>query len=239
MNYIEIIILINLLIHNLFIAITNYILSSKNRIFPILLSNFVDIVYIILYIYFPYKFDNYQYVFVLIISIIPFIKKRLYITLLGSIIYLLLNFTLGGTSKIIYYILESFYSVILALITIYISFLIIAIYKKIKFNIKNLNYDIIIKDKNKELFLNGYIDTGNILTSDDNIPIVFLDKSIKIGTFKKKIKINTVSICKYIDIYSIESFKIKINNKYIVKDVYIAFTNLHTSCMFGINLLGG
>lgn len=239
MNYIEIIIVINLVIHNLFIVIANYVLASKKSIFWIIVSNVIDVIYLLLYMLYPYEFESFQYLFILLISIIPFIRRGIRVSLLSCIIYLALNFMLGGTSKIIYYVLEGFYAVIISIISITICFVIVAVYKKINIKVNKLNYEIIITDKNRELFITGFCDTGNLLTTEDNIPIVFLDYSINVGRYKKRININTVSVSKSIDLYVVDSFKIKVNKKYIRKDVYIAFSNINTSCMFGLYLLGG
>ena len=37
----------------------------------------------------------------------------------------------------------------------------------------------------------------------------------------------------------IESFKINLNDKYIEKDVYIAYSDINYDVMFGCDLLGG
>ena len=44
---------------------------------------------------------------------------------------------------------------------------------------------------------------------------------------------------KNIPIYAVKSFKIKIKNKYVKKDVYIAYGDIAFNVMFGSNLLGG
>ena len=53
------------------------------------------------------------------------------------------------------------------------------------------------------------------------------------------ININTVSTNKQIPIYEVDSFKIKIKNKYVKKDVYIAYGDIAFNVMFGTDLLGG
>lgn len=239
MRYIEIIILVNLTIHICFIIVANFILKQKKNIIMISISCILDIIYIFMYIYIPYELDSYKYILVFIISFIPFITKGIIKALMSSLIYLMLNFTLGGSAEILYNTLNNFYSVIISLILILFIFSIIAVYKKTHISVNNLVYEIVVTDDNHSIYLNGYCDTGNFLSTDENIPIVFINNKIDIGKYKKSILIQTVSIKKYINLYEIKEFKIKINNKYIKRDVYIAFADINYMAMFGINVLGG
>lgn len=193
----------------------------------------------LMYIYMPYKLEPYRYIFIFIISITPFITKGVTKALMGSLVYLMLNFTLGGSAEILYNILNNFYSVLISLFIMLLLLSIFAVYKKINISPKSLEYEISITDNKHSLYLNGYCDTGNFLTTDENIPVVFINKKFEIGKYKKSIIIQTVSTKKYINLYEINEFKIKIKNKYIKKDVYIAFADINHMAMFGLNLLGG
>lgn len=239
MRYIEIIIALNLAVHILFIRIANYLLKQKNNKLLILFSSVIDIIYTLLYLLFPYELEVYKYIFILLISILPFIGKGLIKALLSMIIYFMLNFMLGGTSELIYNIISNFYAVLISLLIINVAFIIYAIYKRLNISLNNLNYDIIIKHNNKKLNLKGYCDTGNFLTTDNNIPVVFINQKIKIGKYKKNIIINSVSVKKEINLYEVESFLIKINNKYVKKDVYLAHADISCMVMFGLDILGG
>ena len=88
-------------------------------------------------------------------------------------------------------------------------------------------------------FLEGYCDTGNFLNANDNIPIIFVNKRIKIGKYKNEIIINSLSTKKKIRIYTVDDFKIRINDRLVSKDVYIAYGNIKYDIMFGLDLLGG
>lgn len=159
--------------------------------------------------------------------------------MLEAIVYLMLNFTLGGSAEILYRIVNNFHSVIISLVLMVLLIGIFAIYKKINISHKSLIYELIISDENNLIYLNGYCDTGNFLTTDDNIPIVFLNNKISIGKYKRRILIQSVSTKSYINLYEVKEFKIKIKNKFIKRDVYIAFADINHMAMFGLNILGG
>ena len=60
------------------------------------------------------------------------------------------------------------------------------------------------------------------------------------GKFIRKINVSTISSNDLIDLYVINSFKVKINKKYVKKDVYIAFVDTgNNDVIFGIDILGG
>ena len=75
--------------------------------------------------------------------------------------------------------------------------------------------------------------------TDNNIPVVFVNKKYKVGKYYKDILVNTITGSKEIKLYKVNGFKIKINEKYIEKDVYISFTDLRWDALFGEALLGG
>lgn len=239
MRYIEIIVLTNLLIHTFMVFVSNFIFKQKCSYLMLGISSIIDIIYTTLYLLIPYQLEDYKYVFIILISIIPFLKKGITKALLSSLVYLMMNFTLGGISEQIYLIINNFWAVFIALLSMMILFLFIRIYKKINFKHNELLYSIEIIDNKKILKLKGYCDTGNFLVTDNNIPVVFINKKYKIGNYKKSINVNTVSTKRPIRLYEVESFKIEINGKYIKKDIYLAYGDISFSIMFGLDLLGG
>lgn len=239
MKYIELLVLINMIIHLCFVKMAYYLLRIKPNYYAISISCLLDGIYIALYIYFPYQIENLKYLIILLISLCSFVTKGPTRALLLCVVYLMLNFTLGGSAGILYNLINHFIVVVACLGGILFFFSLYAIYKKYHFRPDLLEYDVIIKDKNETLYLNGFCDTGNFLSTNNNIPIVFINRKIRIGNYYKTIDISSVSVNKKIPIYEVESFKIKINNKYIKKDVYIAYGDIAFSVMFGSNLLGG
>ena len=227
----------NLAIHIIIIKLSLYILRQKPKYAWIVLSSIIDIIYVILFLLLPYQIEEYKYLFVLLISITPFIGKEISKTLTLSCSYLMINFMLGGISEQLYLIVNSFYCVLIAIIIIYIFIFIIFISKKFKNN--SLYYQIRITDGKKKYKYLGYCDTGNFITDEANIPIVFINKKIKIGRYKKIIKINSISHSKEVRLYEVDLFEIKINNKYQKKDVYLAYGNISFMVMFGLDILGG
>lgn len=239
MKYIELIVILNIFIHVCFVKIAYYLLRIKPNNKAIGISCLLDGVYIILYVFVPYKIENYRYIFILIISIIPFITKGPTKALFLCLIYLMLNFTLGGSAGLLYNMINHFSVVLICLGGILFLFACYAIYKKYHFRPDVLEYEVMIEDDNRIIYLSGFCDTGNFLTTDDNIPIVFLKKNINIGHYYKTISINSLNTTKKIPIFAVKSFKIKIKNKYIEKDVYLAYGDIAFNVMFGSNLLGG
>lgn len=214
-------------------------MGRKNKWIFIIISSIVDGIYVTIYLLIPEEVETFKYLIILFLSIFPFISKRLTISLFSTIIYLMFNFILGGFTGIIINIVNHYLIVLGCLLMINILFSLYAIFKRYHINNKKLIYEIIIKDNKKEYMLLGYCDTGNFLKTDDNIPIIFLNKKHKLGKYYKSIPIQTVSNKYDISIYKIESFKINLNNKYIEKDVYIAYSDINYDVMFGYELLGG
>jgi hypothetical protein len=240
MNYIEIIVFINVIIHYGLSVITGYISSIKLNKILLMVSIILDIIFVLLYIYIPYEFEAYKYIFILLIAIIPSINKGSIRCLFYTLVYLMLNFTLGGITDIIYNYINNFSSIIFALIFIIMITLFVYVYKKQKLNYDSLIYDVILEFDKKIVKLKGFCDTGNLLISDDLIPIVFVNKIYIMGKFVKQINVSTINSNDLIDIYIINSFKIKLNKRYVKKDVYIAFVDTgNNEVIFGLDILGG
>ncbi|MDE5566545.1 MAG: sigma-E processing peptidase SpoIIGA [Anaeroplasmataceae bacterium] len=239
MKYIELLVVTNVLIHFCFVKIAYYLLHIKPNYIAISISCLLDGAYICLYIFIPYIIENYRYLMIMVISIVPFITKRPSKALFLCLIYLMLNFTLGGSAGILFKMLNHYSVVIICLGIILVLFACYAIYKKFHFRPDVLEYEVLIEDANRKLYLSGFCDTGNFLTTDDNIPIVFLKRNIRIGKYYKTITIHSVSASQKIELFMVKSFKIKIKNKYIKKDVYLAYGDIAFNVMFGSNLLGG
>lgn len=239
MNYIEIIVLINVVIHYSLAIVAGYISGIKINKVCLFISIILDIIFVLLYIYIPYDFEPYKYLFILLISLMPSINKGIIRCLFYTLIYLMINFSLGGITEIIYKIINNPLSIIISLLLIMIITLFIYVYKKQKVNYDSLMYDVIIKFNKKSVKLKGFCDTGNFLRSDDLIPIVFVNEKYKVGKSFKSINVNTINDLKVMDTYIIDDFKIKIKNKYISKDVYIVYVDIKYDAMFGIDILGG
>ena len=239
MRYIEIIVLLNVLIHLILVIASSYVSEIKGSKLFILLSVILDAIYIILYVYIPYELEKYKYLMIIIISILPFISRQFTKTLVGMLIYLLLNLCFGGLANVLYTIINSPYVVIGGIILVYLVVIITTlIIRKSKKN-KELFYDILLEYDGKILPVKGYYDTGNMVIVDEVIPVVFLNKKYKIGRYYKNINITTVNHNSGIDIYIIDSFRIKVDDKYVKKRVYIAYADIRYDAIFGHKILGG
>ena len=214
MKYIELLVITNILIHVCFVRIAYYLLRIKPNTIAISISCLLDGVYLLLYIFIPYQIEPYRYLLIMMISLSPFITKRPTKALFLCLIYLMLNFTLGGSAGILYKMMNHFSVVLICLGCILVLFACYAIYKKFHFRPDVLEYEVMIEDENRTIYLSGFCDTGNFLTTDENIPIVFLKRNIHIGQYYKTITISSLSTHKKIPIFAVKSFKIKIKNKY-------------------------
>ena len=233
MKYIEVIVLINILIHFSFIRMSNFIMRRKNRWLPIILSILLDVVYVILYLLIPEKVESLKYIVILVLSILPFISKSLTTTLFNTIIYLMFNFILGGFSEIMMNIVNHYLLVLLCLVVINILFTLFAVYKKIHIKERKHLYDILVFDNKQKYEFKGFCDTGNLLVTDGNIPVVFINKKYKIGKYYKNMMVNTISGNKEIELFKIDKFMIKVNEKYVKRDVYISFVDIRWDVLFG------
>lgn len=239
MNYIEIIVLINVVIHYGLSRVSGYILGVKINKFLLFSSVILDCLYVVLYVLLPYEFEPYKYILIFLIAILPCLNKGIIRCLFYALIYLMLNFTLGGITEIVYKTISNFISVVISLFIILLICILILLYKRNKVNYDRLMYDIIISFNKKNIKLKGFCDTGNFLRDDDLIPIVFVKEKYKMGNFYKTIDVKTVNDVKKVEIYLIDVFKVKIKNRYITKDVYISFVDINYDVMFGIDILGG
>lgn len=236
MKYIEIIIGLNVLIHWSLVVVVCYLFRCKVRRIFTLISVVIDVFYIFGYLFYPYDLESFKYILIFIISYLPFMSKRLSDSLFKMLIYLMFNFTLGGTSKIIFLIINNFIGVIISLFLILLIVSIFVIYRRLYVNVKCLEYDVLIDEK---YYLKGFYDTGNFLLDDKNIPVVFVKNGYCFGKYVKDLSVKTVTGFNSVKLYDVDSFMIKINNKYIKKDVYIAYSDIAYDVMFGSDLLGG
>ena len=239
MKYIEVIVLINILIHISFIRLSNFIMRRKNKILPIIISVLLDGVYVTLYLLIPEKIESFKYIFILVLSILPFISKNLSTSLFNTLIYLMLNFILGGLSEIIINIIKFPWVILICLIGINLLFVLYDLYKRINIKDYSTLFDIMIIYNKEVLYLKGFCDTGNLLITNENIPVIFINNKYKIGSYYKDIIVKTVTGSKNISLYKIDSLAIKIKGKYVKKDVYISFSEIKWDVLFGLTLLGG
>lgn len=239
MKYIELIVALNILIHINFIKLSNFIMNRKNNWILISISSLIDGLYVTCYLLIPQKVDSFRYLIILILSILPFVNRRTTVTLFSCIIYLMFNFILGGFTGIIINIINYYFIVLVGLIFINLIFCLYAVFRRNNVNNKSLIYKIIINENDKDYLLLGFCDTGNFLKTDNNIPIVFVNRKYKFGRYYKTILIQTVGQKYEIGIYKLNSFKICVNNKYIKKDVYISYSDISYDCLFGCDLIGG
>lgn len=240
MNYIEIILAVNGLISFLLLKNCTILIGVKLKKKAYFFALLLDAIYMLAYLLFPLVISKFEYLFIIILSIIPFINLGKITAFKAMIIYLVENMMLGGISEIVY--IASFFHWYYVLVIIIVIIIISFIYKettKNHFNIDSICYEIKIIHNNQIFFLKGFCDTGNFLLDDAYIPIVFIDEKIKIGEKIKSINCLSVGGSKEITLYDVDKFYIKINNQFIKKNVHLAKSKLKYDVMFGISLLGG
>ena len=144
MKYIEIIILINVLIHFIFVRIAYFLLKLKMNNITCVISCFLDGIYVLFYLISPYELEKYKYLCITFISVFPFIHKGPTKCLMLMLVYLMLNFTLGGSAGILFSIMNHFSSVIICLGILLFLVCIYAVYKKYHFDPSELEYEVLV-----------------------------------------------------------------------------------------------
>lgn len=238
--YIEVFMIINSMIHY-------FIYNSIKKILSIKISNlnfFTSLIalnfYLFFYIEYGYLLKKYVIYFGIIFALFLGLKKDFNQKIKIIICYYLFNFLLGGLALYLYNIsLNLFYIIILML-----TFLMIideALFKSNFINLEILHYNLKIKDYKDNIFmLNSYLDTGNFLFDDDNIPIVILQKKyekiLKLK-YKKSFSINTISTNNTLKIYEVKAFYVLIENIYVKKEVYIGFGQIKHQAIVGLAVI--
>ena len=173
--------------------------------------------------------------------------------ILGGMILVLISFRLTNPRK--YFIQTSiYYCLELSLIGIVQSFhmqglflflgilLILFLFlfqnqKRLITNTLNYYYEVIIVCLNKNIKLNGFVDTGNKSMSMGK-PIIFINKKY----FNKQLKsvglvyVRTVGGTIAIECFNPNDFIICVDKIKLHKDVLIAFTDLSCDCLLNVNL---
>lgn len=216
--YLDVVITLNFIINFVFLKLINIIQNSKENMFRIILSSFFSIILLSSFLL-NYQIFNIIKIFggiILVLIGIKFNSKNKFFTSLC--LYYLLQFAYIGVLKIF-----NVRGCLCLLALLIVCFILLLIMKNR--NIKR-NYNVQIKLNNKELFIEGYLDTGNI-AKYYNKPIIFLDNKYydKTLTVFTVVNIKTINGDEYINCYKPEEFYIYDNNKKISKDILIAFTN--------------
>lgn len=239
MIYIEKLILIDLLIHISFIYLTSMICAIKVRKINILFSSIINIVLIIIYIYF-YKNILLNLFFSVVIALISFLGVTIKMIIKEAILYLLLNILLGGLSEILYICNIKGCLALIALVffmtTIVIAYM---IFFKINISFNCLIYEMYIVHKRKKYRLIGYLDTGNFMQSENNVPVIVLSTKYKIGDFIKNERCITISGQKELKLYKVDNIYLKIKKRYKPINAYIVYSHLNYDCMFGLKIIEG
>ncbi len=151
---------------------------------------------------------------------------------------IIVSYDFKFTENVIYLYYEKDTTWYLLIISFIFANLLTYIYKVIEENhafIKNTTLDVKFRILNQEYQLKGFMDTGNLVTSEgDNIPVVFIDKNIikeeinEAYLINHKIKFTYVLTKTFNDshltlVFKPEYFLVSINHKWISKDVYLAF----------------
>lgn len=237
MEYIESIVLINITIHLLFVKISSYMLGIKTNKICLCLSILLDSIYVVLYLLVPYKIERFKYGFLFLISVLPFLKQKIG-SGIGFIFYLGFNMTLGGVNEILYSI--SSYTklyLVLSILALYFTGVFISFRLK-TFQHDKLYYSIRISHGGKKYTYTAYLDTGNFLKYDF-IPVVFLSSKDLLNKKFKTIQISGAINSSLIDLYTVDSFEIKMKGRYVKRDVYVAYANISYEALISLKTIGG
>lgn len=229
--YIDLLIISTIITDYSIIKIIKEIWKEKIKIYKLVISLFISVINVLLFI-FPLKnFIIFRYISGIFIPIICFNHKTIKDTIIKIVTYYTLNIFYIGT--IIVFNITSYFMLPLALIFVIVSY-IIENYKNITISDNEYIYEVVI---NKEKY-KAYLDTGNMMYYN-GIPVVIMSNKIfnmDIYKYISKMSVTSVGIKAYIDIY--EGPPIKIDN--YEYNVYFTFNNiefdiiLHKDCKKGM-----
>lgn len=221
--YIEKIVIINVLIHLLLILATRYLTNNKINKNKTIISIVIGIIN--LYFYFLFNLYLLHYVLFIITSILPFNNIK------STLLYIILNFILGGVTGVVNLSISYFYEVIL--LCSIIMFIFIYILKK-----DNKQINIIIKT-DKEYMFKCFYDTGCLINIGLTPVIVLSDKfDINLEYFTN-IKINTIAGETLHNVYKAKNVYVVDNNSKTEKHCLIIISNIDYEVIVGKNFLGG
>ncbi len=224
--YIEKVIIFNILIHLLLVLITYYITNNKVNKIMLIISLLIGSVYMFVYLLFPHNIF-FSYIIIILIGYIP--TKQLKSTL----IYFMLNFTLGGIVGVINLSLKYYYEILLMF-----SILLLFIFIYIKNKDSNQFKHIVIVS-NKEYKLKAFVDTG----CDINLgftPIIIISECIDIELeYFTDLEVDTINGKKIQKVFKAKRvFLLKKNTK-IEKNCLFIISKIDFDVIVGINFLGG
>ncbi len=221
--YIEKIVVLNIFIHLLLVLAVAYLTNNKINIFKTVISVLIGIIN--LYFFFLYNINIIHYIVFFIIAILPFKNIK------STLLYLVLNFILGGITGIINLSITYYYEVIL--ISSILIFVLIYFLKK-----DHKEIYLIIKT-NKEYKFKAFYDTGCLINIGFTPVIVLSDKyDINLDYFTN-IKINTIAGETLHNVYKAKNVYVVNNKKKIEKHCLIIISNIDYEVIVGKNFLGG
>lgn len=217
--YIDVLIFLNFVVNYCFMKLIYLLFNEKINIKRLILSSLVSILLL-----FSFLLNNVIYNVVkifggllLIFITFKYSNKKRFIIMCS--LYYLLQFSFIGVLNI--FNIKG-YSVLIFLLLIC---LLVLIYSKKNTLYNKKNYKIVIGILDKEIELEGFLDTGNNAIFN-NKPIIFLDKKY----YNNKLiiegitNVKTINGIECVNCYKPSNFYIIDNNKKISKDVLIAFT---------------
>lgn len=231
--YLDIVILVNFGINFLFSFLILTLFNEKASITRLMISSLCASVMVVTMI-----FDIIIYNFFKIFGAVflTYIGLGTHRFVLKTSIFYLLHFALTGV--VASFSIKHIY--LLFGIIVVVVLIILENFRRRSINSLHLKYNISVTFNKKKFDLQGYLDTGNFVCYK-NIPIIFIDKKFfqsNLG-ISEVVLVQTVEHLTKINIYIPDSFIIKIKNKKIKKDVYIAFTKLEVGldCLLNYHLI--
>lgn len=234
MIYIEQIIFIDLLIHHIFLYLTNLLTINNINKLRLFISDIFNIMLIILYVYLNINVKI-EILLIILISLISFTVKKI----LSIIIYILLNTSLGGIANIIYLNYNYHFKYLYILLLVYL--IIIFLYKLKYKNIPKISlyYSILIKDIN--IRIKVYLDTGNLLVDNNKEGILILNIKYKSDLFINNgyINISTINDTLKEECFKCKNLYIKYKRKYHKFKGSIIFKDINQEGIIGLKSIGG
>lgn len=218
--YVEKIVLLNVIIHLSIVFIVVYLTNNTINKKGLFIGSIIGVINLYLYFFVNIMYIHYICFFLIVLITFKDIKSTL--------LYLMLNFILGGISGVVNISINYYYEVIVACTLV--IFLLVYLLKN-----KSDSYKIIINDNIYKCFY----DTGCIINIGLT-PIIIVNENLNLDLeFFTTIEINTIAGTTIHEVYKANNIYLLNNNKKIEKYCLIIISKIDYEVIVGKNFLGG
>lgn len=224
--YVDIVFLLNFFINYFLLSIIEIISKDKIKHINLLLASFLGGGIIIGFILNYLIFTLFQMFGGIFICLLAYYHNNPQKIIIKTASFYLINLSLVGLLNV--FKIRSFLLLGICLLCI-VVIVFFESNRKYYLYLNAKKYPLHLEINDYHLNIMGYVDSGNIALSSDNMPLVFINsKYYKINLNPRcEVEVNTIDGAKKVLAYRPDIFYFKIKNKRIYKDVLIVFIDLN------------